>query len=221
MECQRRKVASIPGPRSNPASVPITVVRTFTRGGSYHVSPTPILRFASQVSMVFKGRHNRKFLLTRGRTSATARPDFSPPLPPRNAREIRGKEKVGNAPKREGLEEIRLPPAPCVSVVSRVLSPFPPQKPAFFLFPQSRDLFSPFFSLFSGQRYFSRLTTVHLHTVCRINRKETRRRCRAGRKSSRDETDVEADALQILKISSPLITARFFIYPSHVLFFAS
>jgi len=152
--------------------------------------------------MVFKGRHSRKFLLTRGRASATTRPDFSP-LHQTHAR----KRKGGTPPKCEGLEKIRLPLTPCVSVVSRILSVTTPL-PAFFLSPQSRDLFSLFVPF--EQRYFSRLTTVRLHTVCQINCKRTSG-CeealrRAGRKSSRDETDVAANALQILKISSPLIT---------------
>lgn len=167
MECQRHKVASIPGPRSNPASVPITVVRTFTRGGSYHVEFRPdLLRFASQVPMVFKGRHSRKFLLTRGRASATtrtARPDFS--LLQTHARYTR-KRKARDAPKREGLEEIRSPPPSRLSVrVCRFAGPLAVSAaaPVFFLFPQSRDLLSLFFP--SGRRYFSRLVTVRLHTA--------------------------------------------------------
>lgn len=112
--------------------------------------------------MVFKGRHSRKSLLTRGRASATtttARPDFSP-LHQTHARYEKKKRRgtPRNAKAWKKLDRPRL------SVrVRRFAGPLAVSAaaPVFFLFPQSRDLLSLFFP--SGRRYFSRLTTVRLH----------------------------------------------------------
>lgn len=94
---------------------------------------------------------------------------------PPDAREIREKEKRERTPRNAKVwKKLDCPlpsaPVPCVSAVSRVLSPFPP---AFFLFPQSRDLLSLFSPPSSDSISLSSLAIVRLHTVCRLNRKGT------------------------------------------------
>lgn len=98
-----------------------------------------------------------------------------------------------------------MPPAPCVSAVSRVLSPFPPRHRLSSCL-RSHAISSAF--LFLSGSDISLVSRLFVYTPCvKSTAKEhqgARRHC-AGRKSSRDETDVAANALQILKISSPLI----------------
>lgn len=227
VECQRRKVPSI-APRSNPVSVPITVVRTFILDaytcGSYHVSSTPAYSdSASRRSMVFKGRLRRKFFI--GRATATARPDFSR-LQTSDTQDT-GKREERNASKCGGLEEIRLFLLSGSARFRRFAGPLAVSAASarFLLVAAVTRSLRPFFpsSSSSGLRYFSRFAAVRLHTVRRINREghgDTVGRKRVMKRS------VEADTLQILKISSPLIThvestARFFIHPSRVPLFAS
>lgn len=87
----------------------------------------------------------------------------------RDAREIGREEEEEkeeeNVPKREGLEEIRLPPAPCVSVVSRVLSSFPPQNRLSSCFPVTRSL-PALFLLLSGGSDISLVSRPFIYTPC-------------------------------------------------------
>lgn len=101
--------------------------------------------------MVFKGRHSRKFLLTRGRGSATTRPDFSP-LYQTHARKRKGGT-LRNAKAWKKLDCPRLRAFPpfresshrfrrgtgflLVSAVTRSLRPFCSFRAAIFL--SSRD----------------------------------------------------------------------------------
>lgn len=103
MECQRRKVTSIPVPRSKPVSVPITIVRTFTQQRLVTREFRPDLFFA-------RAQCSLKVLAVNSyiaRECDSFLSDFS--RLHRYTRDRREKETDKNASKRahEGLEEIR------------------------------------------------------------------------------------------------------------------
>lgn len=186
-------MTSIPGSCSNSVSIPITVVRTevYSRRFVSREFRSDLLRFANQISVVFKGRHSRKFLLTWSVQQARRLdPIFRHST--RRTRNTRKRKKGTRLERRRPGRKLDCPlpsaPVPCVSAVSRVLSPFPPQH---WLSSCSRNhaISSVFFPL----RAILFLSSCdRLHTVCRINRKETRNgekapveNCRAMKRTSR------------------------------------
>lgn len=129
------------------------------------------------------------------------------------------KENRETPPKRRGLEEIRLPllPPPSLSArasaVLRGSSAFPPAEPVFFLFPQSRDLFSaiffprrlshPFSPLFVGDNDISLVPRPFV--TSRVSDQARHQRGREAVGSAMKRTSG-LGTLQILKISTLLIT---------------
>lgn len=163
--------------------------------------------------MVFKGRLSRKSLLARARNRDSSARFFATRVAKsRNARyEKRREEKKKTRPKLGGLEEIRLPPVSLrASVVSRVLLvSFPPQRLFFLLVSavtRSSRLFSPALRHRTTIFLSSRGCSFTHARVSDQPRENTTKREEVGERKTRDETDVEAGTLQILKISSPLIT---------------
>lgn len=187
-------MASIPGPRSFQPG------RAFSHNCRENIYSRrlvsrefrpDLLRFASlgSLDVVFKGRHSRKFLLTRpGMQARRLDPIFRPRSIGRT-RELREKEKekgrTSTAPKCEGLEEIRLPPPPLPTRPR--LRAFPPFRessavssvaPTFFSSPQSRDLLGLFFSP-SGND-ISLVSRSFVYTPCTSARLQRRTRVRGS-----------------------------------------
>lgn len=121
--------------------------------------------------MVFKGRHSRKFLLTRG---VQARRRVDPIFRYFAGRTRENGEKKGITSKREGLEEIR---SPLSLLQPRVLRAFPPFRGSSRRF--RRDTGFLLVSAVTRSSFFppaiflSSRDHVRLHAVCRINREGT------------------------------------------------